>query len=340
MIRLTAVTLCACLAASAALAQGLDLPGYDRFDLTAAHRARPVAASIWHPAAAPTYAAPIGGGPIFKPNLAYVGAAVAEGRHPLVLLSHGSGGNADGLGWLSSGLAAKGAMVLAVNHPGSTSGDSSARRSTNLGARAADLSAALDMVLADPNFAPFVDQARISVVGFSLGGATALNLAGLRFDGARQAENCRAEPKAADCVFFLRGGVDFATSPGFDAEAQDSRISRAVVVDPGFGGSAVEASLSAVRIPVAFVNLGVGADLLGAANVGPDGNDLAARLSEASLTVIAPASHFTFLGECQPGGAAMLAEERDDPICDDPAGADRGEVHRRLVEEIAKRLGL
>ncbi len=40
------------------------LPGYDRFDLKADHRARPIAASIWYPAANATYRAPVGDGPI------------------------------------------------------------------------------------------------------------------------------------------------------------------------------------------------------------------------------------------------------------------------------------
>ncbi len=128
------------------------LPGYDRFDLMADHRARPVATSIWYPAANPTYRAPVGDGPIFDPTFAFIGPAITEGEHPLVLLSHGSGGNADTLGWLTSGLVANGAIVLAVNHPGSTSGDSSPRRSVDLEARANDLTAALDMILAAPAF--------------------------------------------------------------------------------------------------------------------------------------------------------------------------------------------
>lgn len=179
------------LAVSHALPASADmLPGYDRFDLSAEHRARPVAASIWYPAANPTYRVPVGDGPIFDPTFAFVGPAIAEGRHPLVLLSHGSGGNADVLGWLTTGLVERGAIVLAVNHPGSTSGDSSPRRSVDFEARANDLSAALDMILADAAFAPSIDPDRIGVVGFSLGGTTALGLAGLRFDGTVQDTNC------------------------------------------------------------------------------------------------------------------------------------------------------
>ena len=218
------------------------LPGYDRFDLVAGHRARPVAASVWYPAANPTYRAPVGDGPIFDPTFAFIGPAIAEGKHPLVLLSHGSGGNSDSLGWLTSGLVAQGAIVLAVNHPGSTSGDSSPRRSVDLEARAKDLSAALDALLADPAFSPFVDAEQIGVVGFSLGGATALGLAGVRFDGAVQDENCTTGPEAADCVFFRQGGVRFADYPGYEADARDSRISRAVWSMSRISGASTSAS--------------------------------------------------------------------------------------------------
>lgn len=315
------------------------LPGYDRFDLLADHRARPIAASIWYPAANPTYRAPVGDGPIFDPTFAFIGPAVADGQHPLVLLSHGSGGNADSLGWLSSGLVAKGAIVLGVNHPGSTSGDSSPRRSVDLKARANDLSAALDMVLVDPAFAPFIDEDRIGVVGFSLGGATALGMAGLRFDGEAQDSNCSVGPNAADCVFFHLGGVRFADYSGYEADARDVRITEAVIVDSGFGGSVDPDSLEDVLEGITLINLG-DADRLGAADVGPAGNDLAKRLPDAQYIEIAPANHFTFLGTCKLGAAELLEEERDDPICSDPEGADRAAVHAQLIDTIAAGMGL
>ncbi|MDO5612909.1 MAG: hypothetical protein Q4G14_06655 [Paracoccus sp. (in: a-proteobacteria)] len=222
------------------------LSGNDRLDIDAPHRARLVSGLIWYPAGASTYAVPIGDGPLFEPPRALVGAAVAEGRHPLVLLSHGSGGNADGLGWLSSGLAGHGAIVLAVKHPGSTTGDSSGWRALDFSARAADLSAALDQLLADPGFAAFIDPDRISALGFSLGGATAPGLGGARFDGAVHQANCIDDPAAADCSFFLRRGVDFSKARGFDADMRDPRVTRAVAVDPGFIGAIIGGSLTAM----------------------------------------------------------------------------------------------
>ncbi len=263
-----------------------------------------------------------------------VGATVAGARHPLVLLSHGSGGNMDGLAWLSSELAAEGVMVLAVNHPGSTSGDSSARRSVDLASREADLSAALDTLLADPAFASHVDPQAITAAGFSLGGATALNLGGLVADRGAFAAYCAAIKGPHDCGWFERGGVDVANLPGsFSATAADPRVSAVIAIDPAFGDSYTAESIAAFDKPALFVNLGE-ADRWRAVDVGPDGSNLAGRLPGARYSVIAPAWHFSFLGICKPDGRQILIDEKDDPVCDDPSGADRADVHARAVAAI------
>ena len=73
------LALLSCLALAHAVPAAAEmLPGYDRFDLVADHRARPIAASIWYPAANPTYRAPVGDGPIFDPTFAFIGPAVAH----------------------------------------------------------------------------------------------------------------------------------------------------------------------------------------------------------------------------------------------------------------------
>lgn len=331
MKRLALITLTVLFPLRAALAE--PIPGYDRLEITTDHRARLVAATIWYPAGDTTYRVPVGDGPIIQPVAAFMGPRIPEGRHKLVLLSHGSGGNAHSLGWLSAGLVARGAIVLAVNHPGSTSGDSSPRRSIDLAARARDLSAALDHVLADPNFASHVNPGQIRVVGFSLGGTTALGLAGIRFDGLTQDRRCASAPAAADCGFFQKGGVRFADSPGFVADVRDGRVTAAVAVDPGFGWAATSDSITTALSGIALITLGEGADRLPATDVGPDGSDLARRLPDAAYTVVAPATHFTFLGLCQPGAAEVLAAKGHDPVCTDPDGVDRASTHTRLIAD-------
>ncbi|MCB1755123.1 MAG: hypothetical protein KDJ38_06355 [Gammaproteobacteria bacterium] len=301
----------------------------------------PIAASIWYPAGTSIYQAPVGKNAIWQGTKAYIGAAIKAGKYPLVLLSHGSGGNMDGIGWLSSALALRGAMVLAVNHPGTTSGDSSPRRTMYLGQRAADLHAALDQVLANPDFAPYIDTDRISAIGFSLGGTSVLNLAGLQFDRDAYAAYCdKFADQAQDCVFGKRGGVDFHHLPeDFEATGTDPRISQIVAIEPGMTYAVNENSLKAATDPVLLVRLGRENGWL-AADFGETGSNLLDRMADARAVTFAPAYHLTFLGECVPGAAELLKQMEDDPICSDPAGTDRGDIHRQIVDAISGFLNL
>ncbi|WP_245515042.1 alpha/beta hydrolase family protein [Jiella endophytica] len=316
------------------------LAGYDRFDVRAAHRGVLVAASIWYPASDRIYAAPVGGNAVFESTMALVGAAAAPGSHPLVLLSHGSGGNMDGLGWLSSQLALRGALVVAVNHPGTTSGDSSPRRTTRLDERAKDLSAALDTILADPSFGPLIDGKRITALGFSLGGTTVLDLAGGRFEREKYRDYCKTFADQGDCVFFRKGGVDLDRLPeGMEADVRDPRISSIVAVEPGMTDALSDDSIGAMTLPVQLIGLG-SPDAWRGVDVSASGSDLAARLPDATYEMIRPAVHFTFLGLCKPEAARLLAEEQDDPVCTDPEGSDRAAIHTRVIERISRFLGL
>ncbi len=320
--------------------------GHDRLTVPAAHRAGSLAGSLWYPAGPATKATTepglIGDDAVFVGSPALGRAPVAEGRHPLVLLSHGSGGNMDGLAWLSSALALEGAMVLAVNHPGSTSGDSSALGSVNLQDRAADLSAALDHVLADPALAAHVEPGRIAALGFSMGGATALHLAGGRMDRALYRDYCaRLGPEAIDCLWWARGGVDLAAlPPAWEGDMRDPRVSASIAVDPGYTHALTQASIAAMRDPVLLINLGAAGHRWPAVDVGPAGSDLAARLPDATYVEIDPAHHFTFLAECKPGAAAILDAAGEEPVCDDPPGADRADVHREIIARVGEFLDL
>ncbi|MDG4718254.1 MULTISPECIES: alpha/beta hydrolase family protein [Thalassospira] len=318
-----------------------DLAGYDRFDVTAAHRSMPLAASIWYPAGTRIYSAPVNKGPIWKTTMAYIGAAIAPGKHPLVLLSHGSGGNMDAIGWLSSELALRGAMVVAVNHPGTTSGDSSPRRTSYIGQRSADITATLDQLLANPEFAPYIDTDQIAVAGFSLGGSTVLNLAGLRFDRDLYRQYCdRFGDTVQDCAFLRRGGVKFDQFPDdLSANSKDPRIQKFIVIEPGMTDAVDPDSIKDVDGDFLFIRLGREHGWR-ASDVEATGSNLLAKLDHPEYAVFAPANHLTFLGECVPGVAEMLAQMDDDPICSDPAGTDRGLIHAQIIDEISGFLSL
>lgn len=314
---------------------------FDRFDVRADHRAAPIAAAIWSPVGRATYAAPVGDSFVFEPVDAYIGAALPDYELPLIVVSHGSGSSIDGTAWLAAGLAERGALVLVLNHPGTTSGDSSPRRTVRLSERAADLSAALDHVLADPYFAERIDPDRIAALGFSLGGSTVLGVAGLRLDPEAYGTYCDTFGEAVqDCLFLSRGGVDFdGLPPEFSAEMSDPRFTSIVAVDPGFTYAAIPETASEIGVPVQLITLGDSFPWP-AVDVRTEGSGLVDMLQDVEHIVIPNAHHYSFLPICKENAAQLLIEVGEDPICDDPDGWDRATVHDASIEAIARFLEL
>lgn len=98
---------------------------------------------------------------------------------PVILLSHGTGGTAVSLGWLAQALAAAGCVVIGVNHHGNTASEPyKAEGFLCWWERSPDLSVALDKLSREGPFAGRLDLERVACAGFSLGGYTALSLAG------------------------------------------------------------------------------------------------------------------------------------------------------------------
>ncbi len=73
--------------------------------------------------------------------------------------------------------------------------------------------------------------------------------------------------------------------------------------------------------------------LFPAADVSAEGGGLADALPNAEHVAIAPARHVSCLLRCKPEGAAILRDEEDDPVCDEPGGGDRAAVHRAVPRE-------
>jgi predicted dienelactone hydrolase len=317
------------------------LPGFDHLAVDAPHRPRLLEASIWYPAASETYPVPIGANPAFTGTMVQVGPAIAAGPHPLVIISHGSGGNIENLGWLAEGLVARGAIVAGLNHPGATSGDSSPRQLPNIIDRTQDLAALIQTLTSDPAFGPAIDPGQISALGFSLGGATALAAGGARFDAAAFAAYCdRYGKDALECVFMARGGGDPNSLPAsFEADMTVPGLAHIIAVDPALGHVLKDDSLADLPA-VHLIKLGEGDLVPPARDIGPGGSNLAGRIAGATYSNITPGWHFSFLGLCTPDAPAMLQAEGEDPICDDPEGADRATVHERIITDVSAALGL
>jgi predicted dienelactone hydrolase len=311
-------------------------PGFQSLRLPAAHRQQALEVLLWYPAQAGGQAVSVAENRLFYGSAARQNAPLAAGRYPLVLVSHGMGGHAAGLGWIASQLAQGGFIVAAVNHPGSTAGDLNAAAAVQVWQRPADLSAVLTALLADPAWQPHIQPERVGVLGFSLGGYTALALAGARVNLRDYARYCdQPVPPGtvvAECPGFARGGVDLRMldATRFGQDHHDARIRAVVAVDPGLAQAFEADSLRRIQVPIHIINLGRPGQIPLAVAAAP----LAATIPTAHYASVPDATHFSFLGVCKPGGAALLARDGDDPVCDDGGGRSRNGIHQELVEKV------
>jgi predicted dienelactone hydrolase len=104
---------------------------------------------------------------------------IAAGTFPLVIVSHGSGGSPLVYRTLAAHLARHGYVVALPEHPGNNRADNTlADTVENLERRPRDVSAVIDWVLGSSDFASRCKPQTAALVGHSLGGYTALAVAG------------------------------------------------------------------------------------------------------------------------------------------------------------------
>ncbi len=286
---------------------------------------------------------------MFADNAVFYGTPVLKdamplaGQHPVVLMSHGWGGNYARMAWLSAALAERGAIVVAVNHPNSTTFDLDLDEAFNHWTRAEDLSAALDSVLKDPTFAPLIDETRIYAAGFSYGGWTALSLGGVRANRDGLFSYCEAAgPQSQFCAELTKSAHDPASidEDKYNASYKDARVSRVAAIDPGLTWELTSGDVVDLDAPLLLIGLGEGDDRLAATDTSARGSNFEALVPQASVQDIAPAMHFTALGVCKPAGKAILLEEKDDPVCTDPEGTDRAQVLGAIIDSVADHFDL
>ncbi len=318
-----------------------DPPGFRPVSVEAPHHGRPVTGGLWYPTEVVGHTTVIAENPVFFGVEVIKDAPMAGGPAPLVLLSHGLGGNMRSMAWLATGLAERGAIVVAVNHPNSTWGDFDMEAGLDHWTRVADLSLVLDTLMADPVFADRIDQDRIMASGFSFGGWTALSMGGVtgRLEG--YVAHCDVYVvSSSHCQILARGGIDLRdlAAEAWDASYKDWRITHIAAIDPGLVWGLEKTDTEALVENVTLFGLGEGRDRLVAADF--DASGFAGLVPQASVERLAPAFHFSMLPLCKPAGAAILKEENDDPVCTDPEGADRASLHQSVIDRIANDLEL
>ena len=177
--KLAAAAVIAMLISGDARAQAYD-PSLYITELADESRGRSMEVWVWGPGEPRGTVSRVGGNGVFEPVDGRIGNGFAPGRHPLLLFFHGTNGNTRSIAWLSSALASYGYIVASANHPGSTSLDVSEESLLQTWQQARDGSFMLDELLALSDVGPSIDAERIGSIGFSLGGYSALAIAGAR----------------------------------------------------------------------------------------------------------------------------------------------------------------
>lgn len=318
-----------------------DPAGLRTQKLEMAHHAKQANATIWYPNGGGGDVTVFAENPVFQGVDAAMGADLAEGQHPVILFSHGMGGTARAQAWLASALAERGAIVVSVNHANSTWGDFDMGEGVKHWTRAADLSAALDAMLADPEYAGHIDQSRIMVAGFSYGGWTALSMGGVTGSLSGIVDACTTHIETMEaCEMLLSAEVNMQglDPKAWSADYSDDRITHVTAIDPGFVWGLENDNVKDLIPDVHIIGFGGPQDRMQATDF--DASGLAGLLPDAKFTQFEPSFHFTAMPLCKPAGEAILQNENDDPVCTDPVGTDRAAVHAAIVEAIASDLGL
>jgi predicted dienelactone hydrolase len=349
VMRQTALLLTLTLCTIASSIHATEPVGMQKISVVTPTYPRALAVTVWYPSEGDGQPAVSASDKVFQASSANRDATMRDGRFPLVLLSHGSGSRAEGMGWIAVKLAEAGFIVAAPNHPGTTSGDSTPAATPKIWERAQDISVLITALSDDKNWASSIDTARIGILGFSLGGSTAMELAGARGELSAYIQYCDNNPGMMDCGWFAGGHgyaggerVDVAPldlrdidKTRFEQQNRDARITSVVAVDPGLATTFQKESLKAVHVPVTLINLGGP----GHVPVAVLSDQLAKDTPGASYLQVEDADHFSFLPICKPGAADFLKSvgERD-PICEETARL-REEIHAELSRLIVNAFG-
>jgi predicted dienelactone hydrolase len=279
---------------------------------------KPLALTIWYPTDAPERSTPLS---LYSQSVAPGGAPAGHG-HPLVVISHGSGGsNADHFD-TARALAAAAAVVAAPTHTGDTLGDRS--RSLRLTERPAELSRVIDYMTRDWRGHDAVDAGKVGAFGFSSGGFTVLGAIGGEPDMSQVARHCAQHPHFYDCNLGRQPGV--GPSPVTLAPvAHDPRIKAAVVAAPVLGFAFAPSGLSKVRVPVQLWRAEWDTVL-------PQpyyAEAVHALLPKAEYHVVPAAEHFDFMAPCTPALAKVAPQ-----ICVD--NIDRTAFHRTFNAAVVR----
>ena len=246
---------------------------------------------------------------------------VADGlKHPLVMFSHGAGGNGSGYAWFGEYLASHGYLVAMAYHYRANTFDSSALYVRNrLWQRPRDVSLDITHLLRDKSWGTHIDPNQIGVAGHSQGGFTALWMGGARVNPDLFLAYQRRWKDNQVVPAYLREQMHLDAEPASDVH--DDRVKAAFAMAPGDiqGFGMDEAGLRQMTIP-AFIIVGAG----DTATPPKENAEFATKyIPHAQLDVLpGQVGHEIFDNECD-----QVGRDNYPDACIDAPGVDRAKLH-------------
>lgn len=173
--------------------------------------------------------------------------AVSKKPRPVIVISHGYTGNPHHLSWLIKGLVHHGFMVLGLKHTDLIDG----KAHINHWKRLVEISKMLDR-FSESRLANFADLNKIGIAGFSLGGTTAVWIAGGR---VTKLDSLIPGPEFAAPEDFVRADEALPTldKAMMSKDWRDKRIKAAFIMAPAWSWLFDENSLKQISIPTYFI---------------------------------------------------------------------------------------
>lgn len=295
---------------------------------------RPLPTEIWYPTLDTlTKKVPkVNQKELFKTIETIPNATISNEKFPLLIISHGTGGNRFSLTWFIKRMVKAGYVVVSLDHYGNSTFNKIPREFVKWWERAIDAQYVLTQVLKDNEIGTKIDTSRIGGVGFSLGGYTNIALAGGYVDRTvRENENAKdrempAEfPATDEIIDFENDSLIVSSYNKYKNQVKDDRIKAFFVMTPaiGFGFHSKEQT-DKITAPI-FIVAGKG-DLVAPVKNNAEKFHNLIKTSEIHL-FDKNVGHYVFLNE-----STEFGKEVAPAITIDNATVDRKKIHEKTLE--------
>ncbi|MDO6516789.1 alpha/beta hydrolase family protein [Zobellia uliginosa] len=297
-------------------------------------RNRPLPTEIWYPTLDTliTQEAKEGKKELFKTMETIPNATLPNKKFPLLLISHGTGGNRFSLTWFIERMVKEGYIVVSLDHYGNSTFNKVPREFVKWWERAIDVQYVLTQVLKDNKIGAKINTSRIGGVGFSLGGYTNIALAGGYVDRSI-GENDNMEdrkmpaefPHTDEIIDFENDSLIVSSYKRYKDRLKDDRIKAFFVMAPAIGfGFHSKGQTEKITAPI-FIVAGKGDDL---APVKTNAKKYHTLIKTSEIYLFDEhVGHYVFLNEATAFGKEIAPE-----ITTDHPKVDRKEIHLKTLE--------